>query len=340
MALLTRYLNRSGITQTVACPAKSELNERISDIAVFGLSDKSLIRKLHPGAIKRAIEKYRVNILHAHDSEAHTLGVVARKSNPEIRLVVSRRVTFPPSGALSRKYKYSSPVDHYIAVSRAVAEGLYDIGIDKKAVAVIPDGLEMSEIHKYPKDTRILNEFQGNVEHVVVTAGALTEEKDFETAVQAVRMVTERIPDVGLIILGEGPQRRRLERIIDDSRLNNVILAGHREPLAPIFKACDLFLMTSTSEGLNSSAIEAAACGLPLVVSRVGGLPEIAEDDYNGVLCQPRHPEDFAGAIVSLLENEQKRKQMGENSARKAKPFDIRLTATKTLELYNSLLAD
>jgi glycosyltransferase involved in cell wall biosynthesis len=340
LALLTRYLDRPGIKQIVACPAKSELKSRISDLSIVGLADNSLIRKIRPRILKKAIEKHRVNIVHAHDSESHTLGILVKRSFPDVRLIVSRRVVFRPSGAVSRIYKYGSHVDHYIAVSRAAADGLHAIGIEENAVTVIPDGLEISDIRSTPEDLTVSEEIGRGVKRLIVTAGALTAEKDFETAVRAMRLVTEKVPGVGLIILGEGPERARLERIITDLQLNNIFLAGHREPMAPIFKACDLFLVTSTSEGLNTSAIEAAACGLPLVASGVGGLPEIAEENNNGVLCRPRQPEEFAGAILSLLENEQRRRQMGENSVQKAKQFDIALTALKTLELYNRLLAE
>jgi glycosyltransferase involved in cell wall biosynthesis len=150
----------------------------------------------------------------------------------------------------------------------------------------------------------------------------------------------EKAGGVGLIILGEGPERRRLEKIIGGSAPGRVQLPGYREPMAPIFKACDLFLLTSTSEGLNSSAIEAAACGLPLVVSNVGGLPEIAEQEYNGILCPPGRPEIFAEAILNLVQDDEKRRRMAENSARKSEKFDIASATSQIVDFYKSLLAE
>jgi len=340
LLLLSERLHQRGINQVIACPRDSELNRRITGIEKVELSDLSLIRKLICGTLVRIIDEYGVNIIHAHDSESHTLGIRLKIKHPEVRLVVTRRVIFAPSGTISRRFKYSQHVDQFIAISRAVAEALKNTGVNPDNIAVIPSALDIRSIQSMTSDKSIRTEIPGGCKYLIVSAGALTAEKDFATAIEAVRMASEKIDGIGFVILGDGPQRKRLMAAAADSGLSHVVFAGHREPMAPIFLAADLFLLTSTSEGLNSSAIEAAACGLPLVVSEVGGLPEIAEQEYNGVICEPGRPEGFAEAIVGLLSDDQTRKRMAENSVIKSKQFDLDVTVEKTVEVYKRLLAE
>jgi glycosyltransferase involved in cell wall biosynthesis len=257
---------------------------------------------------------------------------------PHLKLLVTRRVIFPPSGALSRRLKYGRHVDRFIAISRAVRGALESAGVAGDKIEVIPSGLERNDILRAERDDRIRSEFGFENDFIIVTAGALTREKDFPTAIAAVRKIADHNPNVSLLILGDGPERESLEKLAGEILNAKIIFAGFREPLAPIFKACDLFLMTSTSEGLNTSAIEAAACGLPLVVSDVGGLPEIAENKINGILCRPGDSDTFARAVIDLMSDDDLRQSMARRSVEKSAAFDIDETAKKTMEVYNQLL--
>jgi len=337
--LLSRCLHKQGIKQIVACPEGSELGGRIENIPIAFLSKRSLVRKIFLRPLKKAIEDHNVNIVHAHDSEAHTLALLLKKSIPHLKLIVTRRVVFAPSGRLSVRYKYRRHAGYYIAISKAVANSLRATGIDNDRIEIIPSGLDLKSIRAAVKEDSTVSEITDRYEHIIATAGALMPEKDFATAVRAFELVLGQISGVAMLILGDGPEREGLEKMIAEQNLDNVYLPGFREPLAPIFKAAHVFLLTSTSEGLNSSAIEAAACGLPLVVSDVGGLPEVAEYNFNGILCRPRDAKSYADAVIDLLTDREKRERMSGNSIEKSKHFDIEINAKKTAELYNRLLA-
>ncbi len=337
LLLLAERLRRKNIRQVIATPYNSELNRRIVDIDKTELSSHSLIRKMSCSPLLRTIDEYGVNIIHAHDSESHSLGIRLKIKYSEAKLVVSRRVIFAPSSAVSRRFKYRRYVDGYIAISRAVAQSLKTAGVGDEKIVVIPSALDLENIIAARPDQEIRSLLPPRCKFLMVTAGALSIEKDFATAIEAVGLASKTCPDIGLIILGDGPEKGKLQSLAQG--LEQIHFAGHREPMAPIFKACELFLLTSTSEGLNSSAIEAAACGLPLVVSDIGGLPEIAEQEYNGVLCRPGSPDEFAKAIIDLRSDDMKRKELAAHSVAKSKSFDIETTTRKTVELYNRLLA-
>jgi len=339
LLLLSEHLQRLGINQAIASPKASELSRRTIHLPVTPVSPYSLLRIFRLGPLKEAVAAYGINIIHAHDSHAHTLGLRLKRACPGLKLVVTRRVAFLPSSPLSRRFKYRRAVDRYIAISRAVAAVLTGAGVPGERISVIPSALDIDQIFRAEADPGFIARMFPGCAKVIVSIGSLTPEKNMATAVRAYSLVVKRLPDVGMIVLGEGPQRGALEDVKLRLHLDNLVLAGHREPVAPILKACDLFLLCSTSEGLNTSAIEAAACGLPLVVSNVGGLPEIAEEGYNGILCPPGRAERFAGAVVELLTDDARRREMSARGVKKAETFDIHAAAEKTLAVYNSLLA-
>jgi glycosyltransferase involved in cell wall biosynthesis len=338
LMLLVQGLSSLKIRQVVASPVESELNRRLSGVLLGTLSRHSLLRKLRRGTLRRIAIDNEVNIIHAHDAEAHLLGVLLKRRQPRLKLVVTRRVVFNPSSRISRRFKYGAAVDRFVAISRAVQKSLMGIGVPKERIEVIPSGLDLEALAAIPADKSVLPEAARRCNWLIAAAGALTREKDFVTAVETAARLSGETENVGLVILGEGPERRRLQSLIAERGLDNVWLIGHYEPLAAVLKACHLFLVTSTSEGLNTSAIEAAACGLPLVTTNVGGLPEVCENGYNGILCRPGDASDFGRAIASIVNDDALRRQMAANSPAKAKRFDYMMAVGKTADLYNRLL--
>ncbi|MFH1699249.1 MAG: glycosyltransferase [Candidatus Zixiibacteriota bacterium] len=337
--MMTIELKRMGIEQTIAIPEGSELDRRIDFIPKIKLASNSFLRKILTGKIKKIAREKNINIIHAHDSAAHTIGLRLKRSITGARLIVTRRVIFPPSGRLSRKYKYSDRVDKFIAVSKAVADGLVSAGVDKDRVEVINSSLYIQAIKDDISNWDIPNVIKDNCTSLITTAGALTKEKDYLTAIKAVSEAEKKIPGIGLLILGKGPERPRLEKYISDSGLKNIFLLGHIEPMAPVFKKCELFLLTSTSEGLNNSAVEAEACGLPLVVSNVGGLPEIIGNGENGILCEVGNYRNFADAMVRILSDKNMKIKMGLKSLDISNKFNIVENVQKISDLYKRVLA-
>ena len=338
VALLAERLQRQGIEQVVACPAHSGLIHRLAAIPTVELSTYSLVRKLHLRPLRDAVLARGLTIVHAHDSEAHTLGMLLKIAIPPLKLVVTRRVVFPPGGFFGAWFKYRRQVNRFIAISAASAESLTKAGVDKNRITIIPSGIDLAAVESAPRGSREIDAIATKHKFLIVTAGALTGEKDFPTAIEAMRIVHEKIPGAAVVIFGEGPERVILAQKITEHHLDYVYLMGYVEPIAPIFKACHLFLLTSTCEGLNTSAIEAAACGLPLVVSNVGGLPEVTEDGFNGILCPVGRPESYAAAICDLLEHEEKRNRMGDNSVEKSRRFDIEKVIPEIVDLYKRVL--
>jgi glycosyltransferase involved in cell wall biosynthesis len=148
---------------------------------------------------------------------------------------------------------------------------------------------------------------------VVLQVARLDALKDHQTAIETFARVAKTRSDVHLVLAGEGPERSSIEAAIADHSLaHQVHLLGTRSDIHHLLPAADLFLLTSISEGIPLTIIEAMAAGLPVVATAVGGIPEVVVDGHTGLLTPPKASHDLAAAILQLASNPQQRAKMGQ----------------------------
>jgi glycosyltransferase involved in cell wall biosynthesis len=144
------------------------------------------------------------------------------------------------------------------------------------------------------------------------------------------------VPDAHLVIFGEGELRPSLEKQIKDLRLEKqVLLAGFRSDVLQLVKSADLFVMSSVTEGLGSTVLDAMAMKLAVVGTHAGGIPEAVVHGETGLLVPPAHARDLASDIVRLLKDPERRTRMGEAGlARVAEHFGVGQMLQGTLHAY------
>ncbi len=142
--------------------------------------------------------------------------------------------------------------------------------------------------------------------------------------------------DFVFIVVGEGEERENLENLIKKERLEkNVFLVGYKEEASSLLKAFDVFLLTSIKEGLPYVLLEAGVASLPSVASSTGGIPEIIDDMESGILVKPKDSKEIAKAIVYLVEDERKMKELGRNLHEKVTgKFSTNKMIEKTMKIY------
>jgi glycosyltransferase involved in cell wall biosynthesis len=142
--------------------------------------------------------------------------------------------------------------------------------------------------------------------------GRLVEDKAPFNLLETFRHVVEKIPKVRFIIVGKGQLEEKFKSKIRTISMGSTIqlIAGTKD-IEPYLRKAWLLTLSSDSEASPNVILEAMASGLPVVATRVGGIPELIEDGKNGILVEPDNPMLFAKALVGLLENEQKRKEIG-----------------------------
>ncbi|MGD0199378.1 MAG: glycosyltransferase family 4 protein [Bryobacteraceae bacterium] len=149
---------------------------------------------------------------------------------------------------------------------------------------------------------------------VVLCAGRLSKEKGHADLIRAIAVVAQGrgTPPFRLVVAGGGPERGSIERTCAALGLvENVILTGYQPDLRVYYQMADMVALSSHTEGSPNVLLEAMAAGLPVVATRVGGVPEIAGHEENALLVEPRDPEAMAAALVRLLRDEDLRKRLG-----------------------------
>jgi glycosyltransferase involved in cell wall biosynthesis len=183
-----------------------------------------------------------------------------------------------------------------------------------KAFGVVPGGFHIDEFRPTAAPRPV----------DLVFVGRLAPIKRVDLLLQAVACVRRTLPDVRVEILGDGTLREPLEQQVQHLGLeSNVRFVGAQPKVTPWLTRARVFVLTSDSEGLALALIEAMLCGLPVVCSNVGDLPDLVEDGVNGYLVTARTPERFAERIVSLLTDPERLVAFGRAGRAAAERFDI-----------------
>lgn len=184
-----------------------------------------------------------------------------------------------------------------IAVARSVADEV-ELIVGKRSVTVIPPGVELDKFRPADRDSARLE--LGLPAHwkIVGFAGRLVAVKGLDLAIQAIARLDA---DTHLVIVGDGPERARLQALsIAEGVESRVHFLGHRENLAAIYPAFDVFCLTSHAEGLPRSLLEAQACSVPVVSTNAGGIAE-AICSQSGQIVADRCPDRLAAALQDVL---------------------------------------
>ncbi|MEA2271016.1 MAG: hypothetical protein QOC64_3626, partial [Solirubrobacteraceae bacterium] len=172
----------------------------------------------------------------------------------------------------------------------------------------------------------------------VVFVGRLVTAKGVDTLVQAAARM--RTPGAQVLLVGDGPERARVERSarrlgIGDRVHVTGFIAHERVP--SVFASADLLVLPSRYEELGTVLIEAMQARLPVVASRVGGIPEVVEDGVTGLLVAPGEPAALAWAIDTVLADGELARRLGENAGRRAPRYELDRVATEVHDLYRGL---
>jgi sugar transferase (PEP-CTERM/EpsH1 system associated) len=209
-----------------------------------------------------------------------------------------------PSGLNRRRVKarkfLSSWVKEFTCVSKDMKKWLEKtIGV-RRPITQIYNGIDIRVYYPANGYSQIRNELAIPDESFVIgTVGRLDPIKDHPTLFQAVEKARENHNNLRLLVVGDGPERIRLEKIAPES----VYFLGNRTDIPDVLRALDLFVLNSLNEGISNTILEAMASGLPVVVTSVGGNPELVQNGKTGRLVSPGDSDDLASAMYAYIKN-------------------------------------
>jgi glycosyltransferase involved in cell wall biosynthesis len=288
-----------------------------------------------------AVHRRRIAVIHAHSTSAGVIaGIVGRLLGKPVVVKVTEMKYAEHLARADRRPGLQRRVlagtaGAVIALSEEMRQALARAGLGDR-VAVIPNGVAIPTAVPEARRAALRAEWLGaRATSVVVCVARLTPRKRIDALLGVWRVLDRE--DAMLVIVGDGPQRARLEAEAAGCRPGSVRFVGTRDDVTPFYRMADVFVLPSRSEGLSNALLEAMAAGLPPVVADIGGNREVVEDGVNALLVDWSDRAASAGALRRLLDDGGLRRRLGEAARRRAADFAIGIVADRYCALYRAL---
>jgi len=344
---LVRHLPPNEFRVSVAGPwdERFATDLRTAGVELAGVAVDSL--RAFPLTLRRVtrlVRDSRADVVHTHGKGAGVYGRLAAK-----RAGVPAVHTF--HGIHYESYSRSRQ-GLYLALERALArithtvinvsqtqdEEARRLGVARRS-AVVVNGIDVDELRQRKvaqrEDLGLSQDSQ-----VVGFVARFDPVKKHELLVEALALVTERHPRVVLLLAGEGPEKARISRRAAELNVRMLASDGATAWSTNVYRSCDLYVSSSAKEGLPLAPLEAMASELAVVATDVPGHRDVVEDGETGLLVPPDNAEQMAVAIASLLDDPERRREMGKRGAERVRrAFTVQSMVAKTAEVYRAAAA-
>ena len=342
VVFLMRGLHALGVRSILACPTGSAIAQagaehaEVRPVAMGGDLDFGLTSRL-----RRLIQPERPDLIHLHSRRgADIWGAVAGRRE-RIPVVLSRRVDNPESPlAVRLKYRLH---DRVITISDGIRQVLLSEGLPDSKLRCVLSAVDTIQYRPGREHVPWFRQTFGLApEHTVLGMVAqFIPRKGHRTLLEALPPVLAARPDVRVLLFGQGPELGPIRALVDTHPLlrAHVQLAGFRQDLDRILPCLDLVVHPAMMEGLGVSLLQAAACGVPLIGARAGGIPEIVRPGLNGELVPPGDAESLSDTMLGLLNDPGRRVAYGQaGRALALDTFSIDAMVRGNLSVYEELL--
>jgi len=322
--LLIRGLQLSGFEQVLVARRGAPLVGRFGDAPVE-------VRGVSGGTFSVARATADADLVHVHEGRS-VYGAYLRSLLSRTPYVITRRVNNPirEHWFAHQAYRHASYV---AAVAPQVADVVraYDGAIRVQVVHSSSSGLRVDAA----RCAAIRAAFPGKA--IIGHVGALdNDQKGQEYIIAAARVLGVSHPELQFLLVGGGDDEAMLKRLAGG--LSNVTFTGFVENVGDYLAAFDVFVLPSNREGIGSILLDAMDRGLPVIASRVGGVPDIVHDDDNGILIEAGRVDQLLAAILELCADAGRRRALGERGREFAKGFTAELMSAKYRAIYESVL--
>jgi glycosyltransferase involved in cell wall biosynthesis len=323
---------------------EGELRRRLEgEVELLALAPRGEVDLKAAWRLAAALRGLRPDVIHAHDPHGVAVAAAALPISGLTRrppLVAARRVDFHLKTNSFSRWKYRQ-VEAFLTSSDAIRAMLIEDGVPAERTLTVHEGVNLDRIAAVePLDLHAEYWFPPGA-IVIGNVAALVPHKGQKHLLDAAAIVVREAPHARFVILGDGELRQELEQRVRHLKLDqHVLLDGFRADVLPRLKAFDIFVMSSVTEGLGTSLLDAMGAARPIVATRAGGIPEVVEDGVTGLLVPPGDGRALAAAILPLLADEGRRRRMGEAGlARAREHFSADRMVAETVAAYERLLA-
>ncbi|GFN34310.1 glycosyltransferase [Tepidimicrobium xylanilyticum] len=293
----------------------------------------------------RKVAKYckenDIDIIQTHFLRENYISVLSKIFNPRVKIIWTTHLIAENNSIIKFFNRiFSKFVDRIVCVSKAVELSLIKEGISPDRIQVIYNGVD-TDYFKPLGDGFIRDEL--NIEKdtlVLTTISRFRKEKGYSFLIEGLNELKKYIANFKALLVGEGEDQGFIREKVKEYDLeNHVIFLGYREDIPEILAATDIYISPSENEAISFSIIEALSCGVPVVATEVGGVPEIFEKGHVGVLIPFGDKDRFAKVIVELYNNNQQLNSFKSNCRDMViKNFSQISMLEKTHNLYYDLI--
>lgn len=289
------------------------------------------------------IKLHKIDVLHVHYAIPHAYaGYMAKKMLEEEGIKIPMVTTLHGTDiTLVGKHPFYKPAvnfsinqsDIVTSVSQSLRDDTYRLFEIKKEIQVIPNFIEIdkTEISKKTPCSREL--MAQNNERIITHISNFRKVKRIDDVIRIFYIIQQQIP-AKLMMVGDGPEKENAEKLCDELNISNkVIFFGNSNEIDKILCYSDLFLLPSETESFGLAALEAMACGVPVISTNSGGLPEVNVNGKTGFLSDVGNVNEMSQNAISLLLNDDILSEFKNQALENAKLFDIK----KILPLYENI---
>ena len=301
-----------------------------------------------PGRIRKLLKNQNVDILHTHGYKADLYGFAAARLAPvgHRSRLVSTCHNWPNPSARMQSYAKLNRVflrffDAITTPSPLVEKILKDSGIAPRKVFWISNGVNVGVQNNAQVRLAVRRELNVDDDAPVVGfVGRMVDGKGGTTLLEAAKQIVNAVPSVKFVFIGEGPQRKDWEGLVQVLGLSGrVFFTGVRKDMSSMYAAMDIMVLPSYEEAMPMCVLEAMAAGLPVVATRVGAIPEVV-DQQSGIVVEPRDAMTLAEAMLRLLQNPEAARAMGEAGRKRIQQkYSSDAMAQQYMNIYSQAVA-
>lgn len=218
-----------------------------------------------------------------------------------------------------------------IALSKEICDRLISLGYPAQRIVALSNGVDISRFRPAQREGQ---------KPVIIFVGRLVTEKGVLNLLTAIDRLRKQFPDIKLNLVGIGSDEENLKQMSFNLGLDDCVrFCGRIEDVTDSLRNSDIYVQPSLNEGLPNSLLEAMATGLPVVVTRIGGMPDVVVNEVEGFVVSPGNVDELVLAIGKLLDDENLRRKMGaEGRARILREFSFEYVTDKYINYYKALL--
>ncbi|MFL5244370.1 MAG: glycosyltransferase [Gemmataceae bacterium] len=274
----------------------------------------------------RFLRRHNVDLVHAHQYTPFFYGITARLFYRRPAILFTEHGRHFPDYPRRKRMLFNRLMlrrwDRVVGVGHAVRQALIqNEGIPSHRVSVVYNGINLRRYSSIAGDRTAVRKELGLEpdDFVIVQVARMDYLKDHGTAIRTIAQIAPRCPQAKLVLVGEGPELEKVQEQVNQLDVSaHVRFVGLRKDVPSLLAAADLFLLTSISEGIPLTVIEAMAAGLPVVGTRVGGMEEVIEEGATGLLAAAGDDKGLANHILHLIGDPALRTRMGEKGRERA----------------------